>query len=249
VAVTALTEIYRQKRDSLIVHAAHAVLRGEVPEGGGEGSDFFIVDSRSPSHTRQLVRELVVRRIPRAFGFDAVADVQVLCPMYRGEAGAHNLNRDLQDLLNPAQPEIERGGLRYRVGDKVLQVRNDYDADVFNGDVGRIESIDKAQGHLAVRFGDRSVVYRWADLDQVVPGYAISVHRAQGSEYPAVVVPLAMDHFVMLRRNLVYTAITRGRRLVVLVGARRALATAVASAQEARRNSELAGRLRAAAAP
>jgi exodeoxyribonuclease V alpha subunit len=244
VAVTALTEIFRQAEGSAIVRAAHSVLRGDLPHGGSEGSDFYFVAAEHGAATRALVRELVLRRIPRRFGLDPFADVQVLSPMYRGEAGADAINRDLQDVLNPGQPELERGNRTFRQGDKVMQIRNDYDLDLYNGDVGRILHVDKAAATLRVRFGERELLYPFSDLDQLVTAYAITVHRAQGSEYPAVVVPLATDHFMMLRRNLLYTAITRGRKLVVLVGSRKALATAVRNDQEAHRWSALAERLR-----
>ena len=247
VPVTALTEIFRQKQDSAIVRCAHGVLRGEVPCGGdgADGSDFFFVKAQSPAHVRDLVREIVVHRAPKAFGLDPIRDVQVLCPMYRGAAGADALNRDLQDLLNPANPETERAGKKYRLGDKVMQIRNDYELDVFNGDVGRIVHLDKGAAELRVRFGDRVVTYSFGDLDQLVPAYAISVHRSQGSEYPAVVMPVTTEHFLMLRRSVLYTAMTRGRRLVVLVGSSRALAMAVNNTEEAQRWSGLAARLRA----
>ena len=244
VPVTSLTEIFRQKDDSLIVRSAHAVLRGEVPESGEEGSDFFLVETRNSAHARELIRDLVSKRIPRAFGLDPIRDIQVLCPMYRGETGADNLNRDLQDLLNPGRIELERGGRTFRKGDKVMQVRNDYESDVFNGDTGRILQIDEGGERVAVRFGDRELSYRFADLDQLIPAYAISVHRSQGSEYPAVVIPLTTEHFLMLRRSLLYTAMTRGRQLVVLVGSRKALALAVGNHEEAARFSGLALRLR-----
>jgi exodeoxyribonuclease V alpha subunit len=191
----------------------------------------------------------VTVRIPRRFGLDAMRDVQVLCPMYRGDAGADALNQELQSALNPSGEELARGGKLFRVGDKVLQVRNDYDLEVFNGDVGRIAAIDRGDALLRVRFDEREVEYPYADLDQLVPAYAITVHRAQGSEYPAVVVPLLTEHFLMLRRNLLYTAITRGKRLVVVVGSRSALEIAVRTRGDEVRNSGLAQRLMQQLAP
>ena len=243
-AVTHLTEIFRQAKDSLIVTRAHGILRGEVPVSGGEGSDFYFAKTRSSAATRAMVEELVVRRIPKRFALDPVLDVQVLCPMYRGDAGADAINSDLQNLLNPGEIELQRQGRILRRGDKVMQIRNDYDLEVFNGDMGRITAIDKQQATLTVGFGPRHVTYPFADLDQIVPAYAITVHRAQGSEYPAVVVPLATEHFLLLRRNLLYTAITRGRRLVVLVGSEKALALAVKNDEERHRHSALAERLK-----
>jgi exodeoxyribonuclease V alpha subunit len=164
--------------------------------------------------------------------------------MYRGEAGADALNRDLQDVLNPGQIEVERGGKNFRVGDKVMQVRNDYDREVYNGDVGRVTHIDVGAARLHVRIADRDHDYRFEDLGDLVPAYAISVHRSQGSEYPAVVMPVTTDHFLMLRRSVLYTGITRGRRLVVLVGSSKALETAVANQDDGHRHSGLLERLR-----
>ncbi|HLQ38186.1 MAG TPA: AAA family ATPase, partial [Planctomycetota bacterium] len=244
VAVTALTQIFRQQHGSDIVRVAHGMLQGEVPHSGGDGSDFYFVTARNAAHARQLVRELVAQRIPKRFGFDPLRDVQVLCPMYRGDTGADTLNRDLQDLLNPGQLQVERAGRIFRTGDKVMQIKNDYDRDIFNGDVGRIGWIDTAGAKLFVRFPEREHEYGFEDLDELVPAYAISVHRSQGSEYPAVVMPVTTDHFVMLKRSLLYTAITRGKQLVVLVGSHKALALAVRNHDEAGRYSGLEERLR-----
>ncbi|MBK8100017.1 MAG: ATP-dependent RecD-like DNA helicase [Planctomycetes bacterium] len=244
VPVTALTQIFRQQQGSDIVRVAHGILHGEVPASGGADSDFYFVEARNGAHARQLIRELVAQRIPRRFGLDAITAIQVLCPMYRGETGADTLNRDLQDLLNPGQIEIERGGRTFRVGDKVMQIRNDYDREVFNGDVGRIAHLDTGGAKVFVQFQEHTQEYRFEDLDDLVPAYAISVHRSQGSEYPAVVLPVTTDHFLMLKRSVVYTAITRGKRLVVVVGSRKAMAMAVKNAEDTRRWSALADRLR-----
>ncbi len=244
VATTALTQIFRQQHGSQIVRVAHGMLHGEVPGPGGDESDFYFVDARDGAHARVLVREIVAQRIPRRFGLDALRDVQVLCPMYRGEVGADTLNRDLQDLLNPGEIEVERAGKRYRVGDKVMQTRNDYDREVWNGDVGRITYLDTGAAKAFVRFPEREHEYRFEELVDLVPAYAISVHRSQGSEYPAVVMPVTTDHFLMLRRSLIYTGITRGKRLVVLVGSRRALEMAVRNDDDGQRHSGLRDRLR-----
>jgi exodeoxyribonuclease V alpha subunit len=244
VAMTALTQIFRQQKGSDIVRVAHGILRGEVPESGGDGSDFYFVEAKNGEHARQLIRELVTARIPKRFGLDALRDIQVLCPMYRGETGADSLNRDLQDLLNPGQIEVERGGKTYRVGDKVMQIRNDYDREVYNGDVGRITWLDTASAKASIRFAERDEAYRFEDLGDLVPAYAISVHRSQGSEYPAVVMPVTTDHFLMLRRSVLYTAVTRGRQLVVLVGSRKALEMAVRNHDDGKRFSGLEERLR-----
>lgn len=247
VPVTALTEVFRQQRDSHIVTAAHEILHGRVPTSGGEGSDFFIVETRDATHTRAVVRELVSNRIPTAFGFDPRSEIQVLAPMYRGEAGADALNVELRETLNPGREQVTRGTHTFRVGDKVLQVKNDHDREVYNGDAGLVTGLDPTTSRLSVRFGERVLEYPLGDLDQLVPGFAISVHRAQGSEYPAVVLPMSTEHFLMLKRNLLYTAVTRGRRLVVVVGSPRALAMAVDNVGSDRRNSGLAARLRARA--
>ena len=244
VATTALTQVFRQQAGSHLVRVAHGMLNGDVPASAGEDGDFFFVEARDGAHARSLIRELVAHRIPKRFGLDPMAEVQVLCPMYRGEVGADALNRDLQDLLNPAQIEIERAGKRYRVGDRVMQTRNDYDREVWNGDVGRVTHLDTNAARAFVRFPEREHEFRFEDLGDLVPAYAISVHRAQGSEYPAVVMPVVTEHFLMLRRSLLYTAITRGKRLVVLVGSRKALEMATKNADDGLRNSGLSERLR-----
>ncbi len=243
VASTALTEVFRQRRESDIVQAAHGILQGHCPESGREGGDFFFIEAESPRHARGLILELVSQRIPRRFGLDPMRDIQVLCPMYRGDAGADALNSEMQDLLNPGQIEIERAGRRFRIGDKILQSRNDYDREVWNGDVGSITFLDKGSAIAHVRFTDREHQYRFEDLGDLLPAYAISVHRSQGSEYPAVVAPVTTDHFLMLRRSVVYTAITRARKLVVLVGSRKALEIAVANADDGYRYSALKERI------
>lgn len=244
VAVSALTRIFRQQNDSDIVRVAHGMLKGEIPTNGGEDGDFFFVEANDSRQARALLREMVGSRIPRKFGFDPMRDIQVLCPMYRGEVGADSLNRDLQDLLNPGQIEVERSGKRYRVGDKVMQIRNDYDREVWNGDVGQLTHIDKQAAKVYVRFPEREHQYGFEELGDLLPAYAISVHRSQGSEYTAVVVPITTDHFLMLRRSLAYTAITRGKKLVVLVGSRKALEMAVKNNDDGKRWSGLCERLR-----
>ena len=244
VVATALNRIFRQQNDSDIVRNAHGMLTGEIPTNGGDDGDFFFVEASDTRRARALLRELIGSRIPRKFGLDPLRDVQVLCPMYRGEVGADALNRDLQDLLNPGQIEVERSGKRYRIGDKVMQIRNDYDREVWNGDVGQLTYIDTNAAKLYVRFPEREHQYGFEELGDLIPAYAISVHRSQGSEYPAVVMPVTTDHFLMLRRSLLYTAITRGKKLVVLVGSRRALEMAVRNNDDGRRWSGLCERLR-----
>jgi exodeoxyribonuclease V alpha subunit len=242
--VARLTEVFRQAEGSGITENAYRILRGELPEAGREKekSDFHLVAADEPERARELVVKLCSERIPRAFGFDPIRDVQVLTPMHRGAAGTEELNRALQAALNPSG---EAAG-PFRVGDKVMQLRNDYDRDVFNGDVGRVHSIDDLDGEPLVRvdLDGRVVEYSGDALDQLELAYAVSVHKSQGSEYPAVVLLLLPQHFVMLRRNLFYTAVTRGKRLVVVVGAPRAIKRAVSEGGGMERHTSLADRLR-----
>ncbi|MCB9550906.1 MAG: ATP-dependent RecD-like DNA helicase [Myxococcales bacterium] len=237
-----LTEIFRQAEQSRIVVEAHRVLRGETPtRSRDEDSDFFLVPAKDPARAAELIRTLVTERIPRRFGLDPIDDIQVLAPMHRGVCGAQQLNALLQDAQNPHGEPFERGNRRYRVGDKVMQIRNDYDKDVFNGDLGRV--VARTDKGLAVRFEDRLVEIDGEALDNLVLAYACSVHKSQGSEYPAVVVPVLTEHWVMLQRNLLYTAITRGKRLVVLVAEPRALHRAARNVDGLARYTGLARRL------
>ncbi len=245
VGVVRLTEIFRQAGESRIVVNAHRIDAGEFPLLEGGRDDFFWIRREEPEAILAMVKRLVASDIPRRFGLDPVADVQVLTPMRRGLLGADSLNQELQVLLNAGGARGPRG---LRVGDKVMQVENDYGRDVFNGDLGRIAALDEDEGSLAVRFGARDIAYDLRDLDELALAYACSVHKAQGSEYPAVVIPLHTQHYVLLQRRLLYTAVTRGRRLVVLVGSRRALAIALKNRTVAPRGTALAERLRVAAA-
>ncbi len=252
VPVCRLTEVFRQAAASAIVANAHRVNRGLPPErprrGEAEPSDFYVVDIDEPARALELLLKLVTASIPRRFGMDTLDDIQVLTPMQRGELGARNLNLVLQRALNPEGPSVERFGWTFRRGDRVMQVENDYERDVFNGDIGRIAGVDPEQRELTVRFDEREVSYRFDELDELALAYAVTIHKAQGSEYPAVVVPLHTQHYPMLQRNLLYTAITRGRRLVVLLAAPKALAIAVRRADAGARFTTLAERLREAAA-
>jgi exodeoxyribonuclease V alpha subunit len=247
VVVTRLREIHRQAAASRIITTAHAINAGEVPSfDTGPDSDCFFIEADDPETARQRLLQVVAQRIPRRFGLDPVRDVQVLCPMNRGALGARALNVDLQARLNPTPPAtLERFGTRFAVGDKVMQTENDYDRDVYNGDLGVITAIDVDEATVSVEVDQRTVVYEAGDLDQLVLAYATTIHKAQGSEYPAVVVPVTTQHYTMLQRNLIYTAITRGRRLVVLVGQRRALAIAVRGRVQGHRWTRLASLLRA----
>jgi len=244
-----LTEIFRQAAESLIVVNAHRILEGAEPELGAAAADresdrrdFFFLEADDPVKAAELIRDLVAVRLPRRYGFSP-QEIQVLSPMHRGELGAGNLNRLLQETLTADAPGLERGQRTLRVGDKVMQVRNDYDKEVWNGDSGIIEGMGAET--LAVRFDDRLVEYALDELDALVLAYAATVHKSQGSEYPAVIIPVHTQHYVMLQRNLLYTAVTRGKRLCVLVGTRKALALAVRNADVAARASGLAPRLRA----
>ena len=242
VPVARLTEVFRQAAESRIVVNAHRINRGEMPEWPkrGEDSDFWFVDADDPEKGAAKVVEIVRDRIPRRFGLDPVRDVQVLCPMQRGALGARALNGDLQNALNPNMAEkIERFGSSFAPGDKVMQTENDYDREVFNGDLGRVRRIDQTEGILVADFDGREVEYPFGELDALVPAYATTIHKSQGSEYPAVVITIATQHYTMLARNLVYTAVTRGKRLVVIVGQRKALAIAVRTHGRKRRWTKL----------
>jgi exodeoxyribonuclease V alpha subunit len=241
VPVARLTEVFRQAAQSRIVTNAHRINRGEMPEPGDDpASDFHLVRCKDAEDGAAKLLEVVARRIPARFGLDPVKDVQVLCPMNRGGLGARSLNLELQRLLNPpGEVRVERFGWSFGPGDKVMQVENDYDKDVFNGDLGLVEAVDADEGELVVDFDGREVRYGFGELDALVLAYATTVHKAQGSEYPAVVMPVTTQHWPMLRRNLLYTGVTRGKRLVVLVAQPKAVAMAVKGREGRRRWSKL----------
>ena len=245
VPVARLTEIFRQAAESQIVSNAHKVNSGIIPNLSAtkdEDTDFYFVEAHDPEDGVSKIVEIVSKRIPNRFGFDPIADIQVLCPMNRGGLGARSLNVELQKALNPANDDIfvERFGFTYRVGDKVMQTDNNYDKDVFNGDLGYIRHMDQEAQELVIEFDGRPVQYQFGELDEVALAYAITIHKSQGSEYPAIVIPMMMQHYMMLRRNLLYTGITRARKLVVLVGQRKAIGMAVKGKVEIRRWSKLA---------
>ena len=246
VPVVRLTEVFRQAAESRIVTNAHRINHGLMPDlAAAEGGDFYFVDAADPEEGVRKLLVMVRERIPIRFGLDPVRDIQVLCPMNRGGLGARSLNIDLQKFLNPpGEIRIERFGWTFCPGDKVMQVENDYDKEVYNGDLGLVSRIDMEEGEIAVDFEGREVVYGLGELDELVLAYATTIHKSQGSEYPAVVIPLTMQHYTMLQRKLVYTGVTRGKRLVVLVGQRKALAIAVKGAQTRRRWSKLGEWLR-----
>jgi exodeoxyribonuclease V alpha subunit len=242
VSVVRLTEVFRQAAQSRIIMSAHRINQGSIPDLSPPSteSDFYFVQADEPEAAVPRIVDLVKTRIPRRFGLDPIRDVQVLCPMNRGGVGARSLNIELQMALNPARDrKVERFGWTFAPGDKVMQIENDYDKEVYNGDIGYIDDIDLAAGELAVSFDDRSVSYGFGELDTLVPAYAVTVHKSQGSEYPAVVIPVMTQHYAMLQRNLLYTGITRGKRLVVLVGQRKAVAIAVRNVSGRRRWSKL----------
>ncbi len=243
VPVIRLTEIFRQARESQIVLNAHQLNRGEPPAiNNKEASDFFFLEENDPPRAAELIEDLCARRLPGR-GYDALNDIQVITPMYRGETGAINLNLRLQQRLNPHGRSYRLGELEFRVGDKVMQVKNNYDKGIFNGDMGKIVALDRDEELMQVKF-DSVLGYDLADLDELTLAYAISTHRAQGSEFPVVVMPLTTQHYVMLQRNLLYTAFTRAREMIVLVGTRKALNLAVANDAVALRYTTLKERLR-----
>ncbi len=242
IEVARLIEVFRQATEGRIVVNAHRINHGQMPEWPkrGEHSDFFFVPIKEPEDGAAKVVEIVRERIPKRFGLDPIRDVQVLWPMQRGALGARALNSDLQKALNPNMAErIERFGSAFAPGDKVMQTENDYDREVFNGDLGRVLRIDQTEGVLLADFDGREVDYPFGELDTLVPAYATTIHKSQGSEYPPVAITLATQHYTMLARNLVYTAVIRGKRLVVIVGQRRALAKAVRTHDSKRRWTKL----------
>jgi exodeoxyribonuclease V alpha subunit len=224
VPVVRLTEVFRQAAQSRIITTAHRINQGSIPDlsPSSTDSDFYFVQAEEPEVAVARIVDLVKTRIPRRFGLDAVRDIQVLCPMNRGGIGARALNLELQAAMNPAgERKVERFGWTFAPGDKVMQVENDYDKEVYNGDIGFVEDVDSDAGDLTASFDGRSVTYGFGELDMLVPAYAVTIHKSQGSEYPAVVIPVMTQHNAMLQRNLLYTGITRGKTLVVLVGQKR----------------------------
>jgi len=241
VPVVRLTEIFRQAAESRIVTNAHRINQSQMPDlAPVEGGDFYFVDAADPEDGVRKLLAIVQERIPKRFGLDPIRDIQVLCPMNRGGLGARSLNIELQNALNaPGEIRIERFGWTFCPGDKVMQIENDYDKEVYNGDLGVVSRIDMEESELTVDFDGRGVIYGFTELDELVLAYATTIHKSQGSEYPAVVIPLTTQHYVMLQRNLLYTGVTRGKRLVVLVGQRKALAIAVKGGRVRRRWSKL----------
>ncbi len=248
VPVARLDKVFRQREGSAIVECAHRIRDGLLPRetrDANNASDFYFVETRDPRRGLDAILEIVSKRIPTRFGLDPVEDVQVLSPMYRGPLGVDSINQALGALLVPHGPELVRGTRRYRVGTKVLQLRNDYDLDLYNGDPGRVIAVEPEAMKIRVRFAGRDIEFSGPEIDQVVPAWSITVHRAQGSEYPAVVVALDAGHYLLLHRRLLYTAVTRAKRLLVLVGSRWALERAIGNDDDSGRVSGLRARLEA----
>ena len=244
IPVVRLTEIFRQARQSMIVTNAHRINTGDFPSiTGPKDRNFFFMEEEDPEEGVHLISSLISERLPRHYNYHPIEDIQLLCPMRRGILGAENLNKCLQDVLNPHAEQAIRGWQTFRIGDKVMQVRNNYDYDVFNGDIGRIVEIDQVDKRVIIKFPEKKVDYDMADLNELVLAYATTIHKAQGSEYPVVVMPLHTQHYIMLQRNLLYTGITRAKEMVVIVGTKKALNICIRNNQVMQRNSYLAERL------
>jgi exodeoxyribonuclease V alpha subunit len=254
IPVVRLTQVFRQAQTSAIVSNAHRINQGEFPRlepvSNSPRSDCLWFDASEPEHGVQAIRDLITHLIP-PLGFDPAREMQVLCPMTRGEVGTRHLNQVLQQLINPPSPEkaeLVRGGMTLRVGDRILQQKNDYDREVFNGDLGVITAIDIEEQEVTAAFSDRSVTYDYADLNEITLAFATTIHKSQGSEYPVVVLPVFMQHYIMLSRNLIYTGVTRARKLVILVGSQKAIRMAVGQVKDQQRYTLLAHRLMIGAA-
>jgi len=245
VEVVRLTEIFRQAQQSMIITNAHQINKGIYPQlTGRKNRDFFFIEEEEPEKAAALIQDLICRRLPNHYNYHPIDDIQLICPMRRGVVGVENFNRLLQDTLNKNSENLPRGGRNFRIGDKVMQIRNNYDYEVFNGDIGRIAKINLEKQTITVTYPDKAVDYDIADLNELVLAYAITVHKAQGSEYNAVVIPLMTQHYMMLQRNLVYTGITRAKELVVIVSTKKALGMAIRNNKVVRRYTGLAERLR-----
>ena len=246
IPVVRLKDIFRQSATSRIIVNAHRINDGLMPEFSREKSeldDFYFIEQEDPEKALDIIKELVSIRIPRRFSLDPVNDIQVLSPMHKGVVGTENLNRILQDTLNSSGISLARGDRLFKLHDKVIQTRNNYDKEVFNGDIGRIEEINPEAQAVTINFDGFQVDYDYSELDEISPAYAISVHKSQGSEYPAIILPLLSQHYVMLQRNLIYTAVTRGKRLVVIVGSKKALAMGIKNDKTTKRYTSLIERM------
>ena len=244
VPVVRLTRIFRQAQGSRIIMNAHRINRGEgIDMRGGKDADFFFASKESNQEVVDTIVQYCKTNLPRYYHVDPLQDIQVLTPMQRGECGAVNLNQVLQEAMNPSKIFLRRGGTQYRLKDKVMQIRNDYDKEVFNGDIGTITKVDVEERELTVLFDEREVVYDVTELDELALAYAVTIHKSQGSEYPIVVMPFTMSHFVMLQRNLLYTGVTRAKKILVLVGEKKAVYYAIKNETTTGRNTCLARRL------
>jgi exodeoxyribonuclease V alpha subunit len=249
VPVTTLTEIFRQAAESLITVNAHRINQGNFPllppKGQSKATgDFYFIRQEDPEKVLNIILDLTCKRIPKRFGFDPVDQVQVLTPMHRGTLGAGNLNDHLQQALNSKKDPVILGGRSFKIDDKVMQLRNNYDKKVFNGDIGRIKHIDTDAQEVVILFDDRLLTYNFSELDEIVLAYAISVHKSQGSEYPVVIIPVVTQHYILLQRNLIYTAVTRAKKLAVLVGTWKALAIGIKNDKTRKRYTLLKERLK-----
>ena len=241
--VIRLTKIFRQAQTSRIIMNAHNINSGKMPDiSNGKNTDFFFIQKEEPEEAAAEIVKLVKKNLPRYYKVEP-AMIQVLTPMQRGTVGAANLNLALQEAINPHGEGLRRSGFVFRIGDKVMQLKNNYDKEVFNGDIGRIVQVDLTERTLIVSFDDRQVEYDASELDELVHAYATTIHKAQGSEYPIVVMPILMNHFVMLQRNLIYTGITRAKKILVIVGTKKALAYGVNHVTVTKRNTMLRERL------
>lgn len=238
-----LDTIFRQAKKSLIVVNAHRINAGMFPIIANKKSNFYFISKEEPEDVTQSIIELVQKRIPNKFGFDPIDDIQILTPMHKGIAGALNLNKELQKILNKSTTCLKRMNKEFKVNDKVMQIRNNYDKQVYNGDIGRIIDINFVDEKVMLRFYNKDIEYDFSSLDEIVHAYAVSVHKSQGSEYPAVIIPVITQHYILLQRNLIYTAITRGKKLVVLVGTKKALTIAIRNDKASKRKSMLCPRL------
>ncbi len=241
-----LDEIFRQSKESMIIVNAHRVNNGQMPilnRDEEHRQDFYFFTIEEPEIVLEKILHLCKERIPSQFGYDPVNDIQVITPMHKGVVGVSNLNYELQKELNPGTDELMRGGRVLRMRDKVMQIRNNYDKDVYNGDIGRIARIDREMQELKVDYDGRLVTYEYAELDEIMLAYAISVHKSQGSEYPVVIMPVLTQHYILLQRNLLYTGITRGKKLVILIGTKKALAIAIKNDKPQKRYTLLKDRL------
>jgi len=243
IPVAELKEIFRQAAESQIVTTAHRINQGLAPVKGETQKDFFFFFQEEPQQIVDQIVDLIKNRLPQC-GYDPIQDIQVLCPMHKGIVGGSNLNEVLQQTLNPNGQELTKGGRKFRVGDKVMQIRNNYDKEVYNGDWGILTKVDPETQDVTVMIEDREVVYDFKELDELVTAYAISVHKSQGSEYPCVIIPVHTQHYMLLQRNLLYTGITRGKKLVITIGTNKAMNIAVKNNKTQKRYTRLEERLR-----